>query len=78
MLATGGSLALACQILIERGAGDLTAVCVLTTPEGIDHIGSTGNVSAPLTAAVDDRLNRRALTSSPASVMPRNQLFGAF
>src|SRR3546814_18421404 len=35
MLATGGSLEHACRTLVERGAGELTAVCVLAAPEGV-------------------------------------------
>ncbi|CAG7613035.1 uracil phosphoribosyltransferase [Leucobacter soli] len=35
MLATGGSLAAAIQFLFDRGAEDVTAVCILGTPEGI-------------------------------------------
>src|SRR3546814_15101566 len=33
MLATGGSLEHACRTLVERGAGELTAVCVLARSE---------------------------------------------
>src|SRR3546814_11371718 len=35
MLATGGSLEHACRTLVERGAGELPAVCVLAAPEGV-------------------------------------------
>ena len=36
MLATGGSLAHTCQLLLERGAtGTIIVVCVLAAPEGI-------------------------------------------
>lgn len=38
MLATGGSLAAAIDFLFERGADDVTAICVLGTPEGIKAI----------------------------------------
>lgn len=60
MLATGGSLAHACRILRDRGAGHLTGVCVLAAPEGLDHIQSTGLVDRVVTAAVDERLDERA------------------
>jgi hypothetical protein len=37
MLATGGSLAHACKLLVERGAtGTIIVVCVLAAPEGIE------------------------------------------
>jgi uracil phosphoribosyltransferase len=61
MLATGGSLAHACELLIERGAtGTIIVVCVLAAPEGIAHLESTGLDLAIYTAAVDERLNEHA------------------
>jgi uracil phosphoribosyltransferase len=60
MLATGGSLAHACRILRDRGAGDITGVCVLAAPEGLAHIEESGLVARVVTAAVDDPLNERA------------------
>ena len=41
MLATGGSLAAAVQFLFDRGADDVTAVCILGTPEGIAAMRET-------------------------------------
>lgn len=38
MLATGGSLAVAIQFLFDRGAQDVTAICLLGTPEGLEVI----------------------------------------
>ena len=38
MLATGGSLAAAIKFLFDRGADDVTAICVLGTPEGVEAI----------------------------------------
>ncbi|MGM7669041.1 uracil phosphoribosyltransferase [Microbacterium sp. A93] len=38
MLATGGSLAVAIQFLFDRGAKDVTAICLLGTPEGLAAI----------------------------------------
>jgi uracil phosphoribosyltransferase len=38
MLATGGSLAAAIQFLFDRGAKDVTAICLLGTPEGVAAI----------------------------------------
>jgi uracil phosphoribosyltransferase len=60
MLATGGSLAHACRILRDRGAGPLTGVCVLAAPEGLAHIEESGLVDRVVTAAVDERLDERA------------------
>jgi len=61
MLATGGSLAHACELLIERGAtGTIIVVCVLAAPEGIAHLEATGLDLAIYTAAVDERLNEHA------------------
>src|SRR5690606_4289846 len=34
MLATGGTLAAALQFLVKRGADDITAICLLSAPEG--------------------------------------------
>ncbi len=60
MLATGGSLEHACRTLADRGAGPLTAVCVLAAPEGIDRIAASGLVAHVVTASVDERLNDSA------------------
>jgi uracil phosphoribosyltransferase len=61
MLATGGSLAHACELLLERGAtGTIIVVCVLAAPEGIAVLESAGLDLAIYTAAVDERLNESA------------------
>ncbi|MBI5087517.1 MAG: uracil phosphoribosyltransferase [Actinobacteria bacterium] len=61
MLATGGSLAHACQLLIERGAtGTIIVVCVLAAPEGLAVLEAAGLDLAIYTAAVDDHLNENA------------------
>ncbi|MCL1907640.1 MAG: uracil phosphoribosyltransferase [Propionibacteriaceae bacterium] len=61
MLATGGSLGGTVQFLRDRGAGDITAICLLAAPEGIDYISElTKDLDVPFTlvvAAVDERLN---------------------
>ncbi|GAB3678903.1 uracil phosphoribosyltransferase [Angustibacter aerolatus] len=61
MLATGGTLAAAIRFLVERGADDITAICLLSAPEGIERLerdleGLDVPVSV-VTAAVDERLN---------------------
>src|SRR5574338_1198699 len=50
MLATGGTLSAAVHYLIERGADHITAICLLSAPEGVAHLESelTG-VHVPVT-----------------------------
>ena len=61
MLATGGTLAAAIRFLVERGADDITAICLLSAPEGIAHLeAELADLHVPVsvvTAAVDDKLN---------------------
>ncbi len=61
MLATGGTLVAAIRLLAERGARDVTAICLLAAPEGIAKLekeleGHPIPVTV-VTAAVDDHLN---------------------
>jgi uracil phosphoribosyltransferase len=63
MLATGGTLAAAIRFLVDRGADDITAICLLTAPEGCERLekGLEG-LDVPVTvvtAAMDDRLNEK-------------------
>ena len=61
MLATGGSLAHTCQLLVERGAtGTIIVVCVLAAPEGIELLRQSGLDLAVYTASLDERLNETA------------------
>ncbi|CAB4867937.1 unannotated protein [freshwater metagenome] len=61
MLATGGSLALACRLLIERGANTpIIVVCALAAPEGIEAIDQAGLDTQIFTASIDERLNENA------------------
>jgi uracil phosphoribosyltransferase len=61
MLATGGTLAAAVQFLVKRGADQITCICLLAAPEGIEAITSLlDDLHVPcllVVAAVDDRLN---------------------
>ena len=60
MLATGGTLAAATRFLFERGADDVTAICLLAAPEGLDAMRTAFGEDAPVTvvtAALDERLN---------------------
>ena len=60
MLATGGSLEHACRVLVDRGAGHITAVCVLAAPEGLRRLERSGLDLEVWTAAIDDHLNEQA------------------
>jgi uracil phosphoribosyltransferase len=57
MLATGGSMAHTLDLLRERGAADITAVCVVCAPEGIAALEKIAPEMRLVTAAVDDGLN---------------------
>ena len=62
MLATGGSLAAAIDFLFERGADDITAICILGTPEGVEAMQRAAgerNVTLVL-GALDEGLDERA------------------
>ncbi|WP_019146985.1 uracil phosphoribosyltransferase [Timonella senegalensis] len=63
MLATGGTLVDAINYVIERGARDVTAVCLIAAPEGVkvleDKIGDRADVKLVL-AAIDERLNEKS------------------
>lgn len=62
MLATGNTLIDSIDYLLERGARDVTAICILAAPEGVKalekHIGDRGDVKL-FVAAVDEKLNDR-------------------
>lgn len=57
MLATGGSMVHTIQLLTERGATDVTAICTLAAPEGVDRLAESGLPVRVITASVDERLN---------------------
>ncbi|MGC0249859.1 uracil phosphoribosyltransferase [Pseudactinotalea sp. Z1748] len=63
MLATGGTLVASIEYLFERGARDVTAICLLAAPEGLgaveDAVGDRADVTI-VTAAVDEGLNEKA------------------
>ena len=62
MLATGGSLAAAIEFLFARGADDVTAICILGTPEGVEairNIAGERNITLVL-GAIDAGLNDQA------------------
>lgn len=57
MLATGGSMKHTIELLTTRGATDVTAVCVLAAPEGIQALAESGLPVRLVTASIDERLN---------------------
>ncbi len=61
MLATGGTLAAAIGFLVDRGADDITAICLLATPEGCEKLATgLASIQVPVrivTAAMDEKLN---------------------
>ncbi len=60
MLATGGTLAAAIRFVRERGADDVTAICLLAAPEGVAALEAAFGADAPVTvvaAALDERLD---------------------
>jgi len=63
MLATGGTLSAAIRYLVDLGAEDITAITLLSAPEGIARLeADTADLDVPIsivTGAIDERLNER-------------------
>lgn len=63
MLATGGTLVAAFNFLIERGAAEITAICLLAAPEGIKVVEDAfkgAKVAITLvTGSLDEKLNEK-------------------
>ncbi len=63
MLATGGTLIAAIDLMLERGANQIIAICLLSAPEGIAAVEAAlagRDVDVTLvTAAVDEKLNEK-------------------
>ena len=61
MLATGGTLLSAIHYLLDKGAKDVTAICLLAAPEGLATLENAFNKSqvpiTVLTGALDEKLN---------------------
>ncbi|MFV8053463.1 uracil phosphoribosyltransferase [Mycobacterium sp. 48b] len=60
MLATGGSMAYTIDLLRERNAVDITAVCVVCAPQGIAAIEKIAPEMRLITATIDEGLNESA------------------
>lgn len=63
MLATGHTLIASIDYLLERGAKDVTAICLLAAPEGVraleEHLDDRADVTVVL-AALDEKLNEKS------------------
>jgi len=63
MLATGGTLVAAIEFLAAKGAIDITAICILSAPEGIatlEKAFAQSKLNLKLvTGALDERLNEK-------------------
>jgi uracil phosphoribosyltransferase len=63
MLATGGTLVTTIELLLARGARDVTAICLLAAPEGLarlEEVFGGRDVSVTVvTAGLDERLNEK-------------------
>jgi uracil phosphoribosyltransferase len=59
MLATGGTLIDSINYVFERGATDVTAVCLLGAPEGLKAVeAAVGNKNVSIVlGALDEKLN---------------------
>ncbi|RKN28380.1 uracil phosphoribosyltransferase [Micromonospora musae] len=57
MLATGGSLEHCCRLLADRGCTDITVLCVLAAPAGIERLQRSGLPMRLVTASIDEGLN---------------------
>jgi len=60
MLATGGSFARACSLVADRGATDITAVCLIASLPGLEYFHSVHPTVVVACAAVDPELDDRA------------------
>lgn len=62
MLATGGTLAEACKFLYERNARQVSAICLLAAPEGLQFLEENlADIDMHLyVAAIDERLDENA------------------
>lgn len=60
MLATGGSLIHAIDLLVGRGADDITCVCMVSAQPGVDKLAAHGGPVRLVTATIDPALNEDA------------------
>ena len=60
MLATGGSLIHAIDLLVERGADNITCICMVSAQPGVDKLEAHGGPVRLVTATIDPALNEDA------------------
>jgi len=60
ILATGNTVAAAIERLKEHGAMQVRCVCLISTPQGIDHVRGVHPDVQIWTAAIDETLDRNA------------------
>lgn len=78
MLATGGSLISAIEILLARGAKKVVAITLISAPEGVEAVGkkfANQNVTV-VTSALDEKLNEHGYIV-PGLGDAGDRLFGA-
>lgn len=78
MLATGGTLVTVISMLRDRGASEVTAICLLAAPEGLERVDSVfpGESVRVVTGAIDDHLNDKGYIV-PGLGDAGDRLFGA-
>jgi len=81
MLATGGTLVTMVEMLASRGAGTVTAICLLAAPEGLSRVAeafpdSSGPAVRVVTGAIDAHLNDKGYIV-PGLGDAGDRLFGA-
>jgi len=59
MLATGGSLTQVCDLVVERGAGQVLALCIIASEPGLATLARAHPDVTLWCAAVDPELNRQ-------------------
>jgi uracil phosphoribosyltransferase len=57
MLATGGSLIQVADMLVDRGAGDITALCLIASVPGVERFCAAYPSARVVAAALDEELN---------------------
>lgn len=77
MLATGGSLAWAVQRVKEQGATDITALCVVAAPEGVEKMRREHPDVRVVTAGLDRELDSNFYIRPGLGDMG-DRLFGTF
>ena len=60
MLATGGSLLHSLKLLVDRGATDIVAICLISAQPGVDALAASGYPVRLVTACIDPSLDENA------------------